>query len=809
MSINFPTTLDELTNPTASDAMDAVGLEHDVQHSNLNDIVEALEAKVGVNSSAVNTTLDYLVKSASNPGHTHTAYEPALTKGNLTASGAIALDQTRQVIGGATVISHSTADGYVHLPSGGSSNQLLKNSGSSGTGAWGTVTENAGALAAVTTLGMTGTLTNNLAEAQVSGTATNYRFALDIAMGFDIVTGATDLGYRKGMRISVLGAAPFVGNLTGVYGIDLAVGNYTGATGTITTCWGLLIRPQIAGGTVTTFYGVKVDAPVGAGTITNCWGLYQESTTAKNVFVGKTYFGGTTAATARIHVVAGSATAGTAPIKLSSGTLLGTPEAGAIEYDGTNLYFTQSGGTRKTIQAVLSGGLSEGPINGTILRLQENDPIALYYGIFTVDDLTVGDKTYLFPNASGTVPVSASSPITLSALGDIGHATSAGNIHLPTSGSANQILKNSGSSGTGAWGTVTESSGALAAITTLGMSGQLTSTLAIGTSPFAVTSTTVNTNLNADMLDGKHTGSSGNVVPLMDGSNTWSGTNYISVSNAAAFKVGSTPAFVVDTTNNTIGIRTAAVNYASLRTGGYILDGDMASTEYYVLSVYPTFLPVTSSLGKSTFCCDATLNINDAAATGNITGTHFGGRFSVVTRNQTRTISNIIGGQFIVWLLGDSGAYGPVTSAIAGKFSITVAGSTITNAYGNYIENPTGAGAVTNMYGIYIADISKGGTLNAAIYFAGTSGLARQGLNWNNDTNLYRSGADILTTDDSLQVALGFGCNSKTPQTAYASGGAVTTSAGAYGFASDAERSNLTALVTNIRAALVANGIMS
>ncbi|MFA5773417.1 MAG: hypothetical protein WC908_01960, partial [Candidatus Paceibacterota bacterium] len=46
--------------------------------------------------------------------------------------------------------------------------------------------------------------------------------------------------------------------------------------------------------------------------------------------------------------------------------------------------------------------------------------------------------------------------------------------------------------------------GALSGITTLNMSGQLTSTLAIGTAPFAVTSTTVNTNLNADLLDGQH-----------------------------------------------------------------------------------------------------------------------------------------------------------------------------------------------------------------------------------------------------------------------------------------------------------------
>lgn len=46
--------------------------------------------------------------------------------------------------------------------------------------------------------------------------------------------------------------------------------------------------------------------------------------------------------------------------------------------------------------------------------------------------------------------------------------------------------------------------GALSSVTTMSMSGRLTSTLATGTSPFSVTSTTINTNLNADLLDGQH-----------------------------------------------------------------------------------------------------------------------------------------------------------------------------------------------------------------------------------------------------------------------------------------------------------------
>lgn len=52
-----------------------------------------------------------------------------------------------------------------------------------------------------------------------------------------------------------------------------------------------------------------------------------------------------------LHIKAGTATANTAPIKLTAGTNLTTPEDGAFEYDGTNLYFTTSTG-RKTVTLV-------------------------------------------------------------------------------------------------------------------------------------------------------------------------------------------------------------------------------------------------------------------------------------------------------------------------------------------------------------------------------------------------------------------------------------------------------------------------
>ena len=64
MATNFPENLDSLVNPQPSDSVAVVS--HAAQHANANDAIEALEAKVGVNNSAVTTSLDYRVKSLEN-----------------------------------------------------------------------------------------------------------------------------------------------------------------------------------------------------------------------------------------------------------------------------------------------------------------------------------------------------------------------------------------------------------------------------------------------------------------------------------------------------------------------------------------------------------------------------------------------------------------------------------------------------------------------------------------------------------------------------------------------------------------------
>jgi hypothetical protein len=70
MATNYPTGLDNLANPASTDELDAPS--HSQQHTNANDAIEALEAKVGVNNSAVTTSLDYRVKQLEiNPTYTN------------------------------------------------------------------------------------------------------------------------------------------------------------------------------------------------------------------------------------------------------------------------------------------------------------------------------------------------------------------------------------------------------------------------------------------------------------------------------------------------------------------------------------------------------------------------------------------------------------------------------------------------------------------------------------------------------------------------------------------------------------------
>jgi len=60
MATNFPTSLDSLSNPASDDKLNSPS--HSTQHINSNDSIEALEAKVGIDTSSETTSLDYKIR---------------------------------------------------------------------------------------------------------------------------------------------------------------------------------------------------------------------------------------------------------------------------------------------------------------------------------------------------------------------------------------------------------------------------------------------------------------------------------------------------------------------------------------------------------------------------------------------------------------------------------------------------------------------------------------------------------------------------------------------------------------------------
>jgi hypothetical protein len=94
MAINYPSSLDSLTNPTSANNLGSP--DHAAQHANANDAVEALEAKVGADSSAVTTSHDYKLSAV-----TSTA-KAVSTAGTQTVGGTKTFAQTVQTVTNAT-----------------------------------------------------------------------------------------------------------------------------------------------------------------------------------------------------------------------------------------------------------------------------------------------------------------------------------------------------------------------------------------------------------------------------------------------------------------------------------------------------------------------------------------------------------------------------------------------------------------------------------------------------------------------------------------------------------------------------------
>ena len=121
--------------------------------------------------------------------------------------------------------------------------------------------------------------------------------------------------------------------------------------------------------------------------------------------------------TARLHLPAGTATASTAPLKFTSGTLLTTPEAGAVEFLTDKFYGTITTGTARKTFAFL-----ESPVFTGSISTPEKTPVnaVASQGTITMAGIATANETFVIDSqtftwkaaraAAGEVTIGADAP---------------------------------------------------------------------------------------------------------------------------------------------------------------------------------------------------------------------------------------------------------------------------------------------------------------------------------------------------------------------------------------------------------------
>jgi hypothetical protein len=273
------------------------------------------------------------------------------------------------------------------------------------------VSQNGGAYVALLT-------SVTLAQSYAFGTVTaDQTFVLLDVKGGGLVVDGTNVGFtgtnafavnvtasgsfalsRAGTGLTQVGAA-YTGLGAGVELVDTSFNlsaTKQWATGALATQRDFLIQARtyafVGASIVTTGATLAISGPPSAGanaTITNPLALWVQSGVAE--FAGNVGVG-ILQPTARLHLAAVTTTAGTASLKIVAGTLMTVPEQGAMESNGTHLYWTDSGGVRQQLDGGGGGGgtLATDYASGTVSADQTMVLLDAKGGEIVVDGSNVG-----------------------------------------------------------------------------------------------------------------------------------------------------------------------------------------------------------------------------------------------------------------------------------------------------------------------------------------------------------------------------------------------------------------------------------
>lgn len=295
MPVLFPASLDNFTNPTPNDRLSTPTVLHTDLHTDANDAIEALQAKVGINGSLVTGSLDYRVNFLASGSHSPvtlgTANGLSLSGQALSlglsatgTSGALsAIDYSR--IAFKDVVNVFTANQIVDAHAAvGADSVIDYDPFVSGAKSVLSVVETFTTASSTVPHNIQGVISALTANPSVSASQTDYR-----AMRFEVLTEA---GNSQPMRLmaGVYGGTTHNGDndISLLSGITAIVGNYGGGdigenngeyvytdhygSGNVTSMSGLYLDVW-GGGTIGTLYGIRLSANNDGGTITNFYGL--------------------------------------------------------------------------------------------------------------------------------------------------------------------------------------------------------------------------------------------------------------------------------------------------------------------------------------------------------------------------------------------------------------------------------------------------------------------------------------------------------------------------------------------------------